>query len=115
MSRMMRRSETQGAELSEAEYPTLRLEPSHRLGPPPAARVRHARRGHRNRRHGNDLRAAVMRSGDTVVFYDNRDELVAAIERDGLFLEGTLGPFYMRPRATANAATLLPSTASLSW
>lgn len=42
---------------------------------------------------------ALARSGDEVLFYDVRDDLIAAIEADGLHLEGVLGAFHLRPKA----------------
>ena len=43
---------------------------------------------------------AMARSGDDVLFYDVRPDLIAAIEHDGLRLEGVLGTFHLRPNAT---------------
>jgi 2-dehydropantoate 2-reductase len=43
---------------------------------------------------------AMARSGDDVLFYDVRPDLIAAIEQDGLRLEGVLGTFHLRPYAT---------------
>ena len=42
---------------------------------------------------------ALARSGDEVLFYDVRDDLIAAIEANGLHLEGVLGAFHSRPKA----------------
>ena len=43
---------------------------------------------------------AMARSGDDVLFYDVRPDLIAAIEQDGLHLDGILGAFRSRPSAT---------------
>lgn len=43
---------------------------------------------------------AMARSGDDVLFYDVRPDLIAAIEQEGLHLEGVLGTFHSRPSAT---------------
>jgi 2-dehydropantoate 2-reductase len=43
---------------------------------------------------------AMARSGDEVLFYDVRPDLIAAIEQDGLRLEGVLGTFHSRLSAT---------------
>lgn len=43
---------------------------------------------------------AMARSGDDVLFYDVRPDLIAAIEQDGLRLEGVLGTFQLRANAT---------------
>ena len=43
---------------------------------------------------------AMARSGDDVMFYDVRPDLIATIEEDGLRLEGVLGTFHLRPNAT---------------
>jgi 2-dehydropantoate 2-reductase len=43
---------------------------------------------------------AMARSGDDVLFYDVRPDLIAAIEQDGLRLEGVLGAFHSRLSAT---------------
>jgi 2-dehydropantoate 2-reductase len=43
---------------------------------------------------------AMARSGDDGLFYDVRPDLIAAIEQDGLRLEGVLGNFHSRLRAT---------------
>jgi len=42
---------------------------------------------------------AMAQSGDEVLFYDVRDDLIAAIEANGLHLEGVLGAFHSRPKA----------------
>jgi 2-dehydropantoate 2-reductase len=42
---------------------------------------------------------AMARSGDEVLFYDVRPDLIAAIEAGGLHLEGALGAFHSRPKA----------------
>jgi 2-dehydropantoate 2-reductase len=49
---------------------------------------------------------AMARSGDDVLFYDVRPDLIAAIEQDGLRLEGVLGTFHLRPNATLKAEQL---------
>jgi 2-dehydropantoate 2-reductase len=49
---------------------------------------------------------ALARSGDDVLFYDVRPDLIAAIEEDGLRLEGVLGAFHVRPKATLKAGHL---------
>ena len=41
---------------------------------------------------------AMARSGDDVLFYDVRPDLIATIEEDGLRLEGVLGTFHLRPK-----------------
>jgi 2-dehydropantoate 2-reductase len=43
---------------------------------------------------------AMARSGDDVLFYDVRSDLIVAIEQEGLLLEGVLGTFHLRPNAT---------------
>src|SRR5215469_3802044 len=43
---------------------------------------------------------AMARSGDDVLFYDVRPDLIAAIEQDGLRLEGVLGMFQLGANAT---------------
>ena len=43
---------------------------------------------------------ALARSGDDVIFYDVRPDLIEAIQRDGLHLEGVLGTFHVHPTAT---------------
>jgi 2-dehydropantoate 2-reductase len=42
---------------------------------------------------------AMARSGHDVLFYDVRPDLIAAIEQDGLRLEGVLGTFHFRAKA----------------
>jgi 2-dehydropantoate 2-reductase len=43
---------------------------------------------------------AMARSGHDVLFYDVRPDLIAAVEQDGLRLEGVLGTFHFRASAT---------------
>jgi 2-dehydropantoate 2-reductase len=49
---------------------------------------------------------AMARSGDEVLFHDVRPDLIAAIEADGLRLEGVLGAFHARPKATLKPGQL---------
>jgi 2-dehydropantoate 2-reductase len=49
---------------------------------------------------------AMARSADDVLFHDVRADPIAAIERDGLHLEGVLGTFHSRPSATLNPEQL---------
>jgi len=49
---------------------------------------------------------AMARSGDDVLFYDVRPDLIAAIEQDGLRLDGVLGAFHARPNATQSPEQL---------
>jgi 2-dehydropantoate 2-reductase len=62
---------------------------------------------------GSIFGSALAHGGDTVVFFDNREELVAAIQRDGLFVEGALGSSHLRPRATADATAVGPVDCAL--
>ena len=57
---------------------------------------------------GSIFGAALARSGAEVAFADNRPELIAAIQRDGLRVEGVLGDFHLTPRASLDAASLGP-------
>ena len=50
--------------------------------------------------------AALSRSGADVTFFDRRQEVVDAIDRDGLRLSGVLGDFTLRLPATADADAL---------
>jgi 2-dehydropantoate 2-reductase len=54
---------------------------------------------------GTIFGTALARSGDDVVFLDSRSELVAAIEQDGLVLEGELGSFHFHPRAALKSGS----------
>jgi 2-dehydropantoate 2-reductase len=49
---------------------------------------------------------AMARSGQDVLFYDVRPGLIAAIEQDGLRLEGVLGTFHVRAKAPRNPEQL---------
>jgi ketopantoate reductase len=51
---------------------------------------------------------AMARSGDDVLFYDFRPDLIAAIEQNGLHLEGVLGTFHSRQSATLKPEQLGP-------
>jgi 2-dehydropantoate 2-reductase len=55
---------------------------------------------------GSIFGAALVRCGDDVVFFDNRAELIATIEREGLAIEGVLGTFHLRPRATTRRESI---------
>jgi 2-dehydropantoate 2-reductase len=55
---------------------------------------------------GSVFGAALARGGDTVTFLDNRPDVVAAIQRDGLTVEGALGKLHSRPPATTDVAAL---------
>jgi 2-dehydropantoate 2-reductase len=55
---------------------------------------------------GSVFGAALERSGGHVSFFDNRPELIAAIQRNGLTVEGKLGTFHLRPMATTDVAAL---------
>ncbi len=57
---------------------------------------------------GSIFGAALVRSGATVSFSDNLPDLIAAITRDGLRLEGVHGVFTLNPRASLDAASLGP-------
>ena len=57
---------------------------------------------------GSIFGAALARAGDEVAFVDSRAELVEAINRDGLTVEGALGAFHLHPHATRDASTLAP-------
>jgi len=50
---------------------------------------------------GSIFGAALSRSGEDVVFFDSRDDLTAAIKRDGLLVEGVLGAFHLHSPATS--------------
>jgi 2-dehydropantoate 2-reductase len=62
---------------------------------------------------GSIFGAALARSGAEVAFVDSRADLVAAIEQDGLALDGALGPFHLRPRASREAAAIGPVDCAL--
>jgi 2-dehydropantoate 2-reductase len=62
---------------------------------------------------GSIFGAALARSGAEVAFGDNRAAQVEAIARDGLSVEGVLGPFHLRPRASLAAAALGPADCAL--
>jgi 2-dehydropantoate 2-reductase len=55
---------------------------------------------------GSIFGAALLRCGDDVVFFDNRPELIATIEREGLSIEGVLGSAHLRPRATSRPESI---------
>jgi len=54
---------------------------------------------------GSIFGAALARSGAEVLFHDNRLNLLAAVARDGLVVEGALGTFHLRPTVVAEIAT----------
>ena len=58
---------------------------------------------------GSIFGAALARSGAEIVLYDNRPDLIAAIARDGVKIEGALGELSLRARATGDATTIGPA------
>lgn len=57
--------------------------------------------------------AALVRSGADVAFCDSRPELIDTIRRDGLSVEGVLGPQHFRPVASTDSAALGPVDCAL--
>ena len=62
---------------------------------------------------GSIFGAAFTRSGAEVAFADNRADQVEAIARDGLAVEGALGSFHLKPRASLDAAAFGPVDCAL--